>query len=119
MSAFDKIVEFLKQIFEYLKSEKGHEDVAKIAEVVGIIIRIVGMFSSEPPSNERKREYVYAMTKFLKVIPLSEFEKLVEAKRSGALDKLEDFEMDAAIGVALAEYIQAKPKTVKPLGTRG
>ena len=119
MSLLETVAAFLKQIFEYLKIDMGQEDIKKIAEVVGIVIRVVGTFSSEPPSNERKREYVYAMTKFLKVIPLEEFEKLVDAKRSGALDKLEDFEMDAAIGVALAGYIQAKPKTVKPLGTRG
>jgi hypothetical protein len=120
MGFLDEVVKFLKSVLEYLSGPKTLDMVGKVAAVINVIVMVLDMFSSEPPSNIRKREYTWAMIKFLKLVPLAEFEKLVEAKRSGVLDKLEDFEMDAAIGIVLANHIKNKSKTAtRPLGSKG
>jgi len=120
MGFLDEVIKFLKSVLEYLSGPKTLDMVGKVAAVINVIVTVLDMFASEAPSNIRKREYTWAMIKFLKLIPIEEFEKLVEAKRSGVLDKLQDFEMDAAIGVVLANYIKNKPKAAtKPLGSKG
>lgn len=120
MGFLDEVVKFLKSVLEYLSGPKTTEMIEKIASVINIVVFVLDMFHSEEPSNSRKREYTWAMMKFLKVIPLAEFEQIVDAKRSGVLDKLQDFEIDAAIGVVLANYIKTRNKTAtRPLGSRG
>jgi hypothetical protein len=119
MGWLDDVVKFLKSVLEYLSGPKTTELIGKVASVINIIIFVLDLCHSEILSNSRKREYAWAMMKFLKVIPLEEFEKIVEAKRSGALDQLEDFEMDAAIGIVLANHVKNKPRITKPLGSKG
>ena len=119
MGFLDEVVKFLKSVLEYLSGPKTTEMIEKIASVINIVVFVLDLCHSEILSNSRKREYTWAMMKFLKVIPIEEFEKIVEAKRSGVLDKLQDFEMDAAIGVVLANHVKNKPRITKTLGSKG
>jgi len=68
---------------------------------------VIGTFNDEP-SNERKREYAWAVLKFLKYSDIETINKMLELKMKGSLDTMEAYEMDAILGNTLAAHIKAK-----------
>jgi len=104
---FNKLVDKVKEIIEWLGREETKEAIADIVELATKIIAVIGTFNDEP-SNERKREYAWAVMKFMKYSDIDTINKMLELKMKGTLDNMEAYEMDAILGTSLAAHIKAK-----------
>ena len=112
MSWWDTFIQTIKDFFDWLSDEKTKEQLENIANLVFTIITVVGKFNDEP-GNETKREYVRGVLRFFKYASVEDLEKALELKKTGALDGLESYDMDALLGVTTAQYIKDKKEKKK------
>jgi len=109
---FDKLVEKVKDVIEWLGREETKEAIGDIVDLATKIIAVIGTFNDEP-SNERKREYAWAVMKFMKYADKDTIAKMLELKMKGTIDNMEAYEMDAILGNTLAAIIKDRKDNKK------
>jgi len=113
MGWFDSLVEKIKALIEWLGRDETQEVIKEVVEVATKVIGVIALFNDEP-SNERKREYAWTVMKFLKYSDAETLEKMMELKKTGALDTMEAYEIDAIMGTSVAAFIKKKKVQASP-----
>ena len=116
MTFWDEVKQIAADVFEFFRSSKAEELLGDALRAAAIIVKIIAMFN-DPPPNERKPQVARDILKFVKYAPPGALEELEDLKRNGKLDEMTAADMDRALGLATAAFIdQDKRRAGKTAG---
>ncbi len=107
MGVFQDILDGIRKFAEWIKGGEAADLLEKIADVALMVVSVIDMFN-DPLSPDRKRETAWNIMRFLKHAELETLEKIVELKKTGALDKVGPHHIDLVMGIALSSHVREK-----------
>jgi hypothetical protein len=102
----------LKSAFQWLWDDDDGDGLPNILEAAMTIVSTISLFNSREPSDLEKSVAARNVLTFMKFVPRSDLERLVELKQTGALDRMKSAQMDQALGIMTAAHVEDKKGTV-------
>ena len=105
---FKKIGEYITSALEFLLSDDDKDGIPLVVEWAAMDVKIVGMINPLDLTDSEKQLAARVLTDFGKHVTVEELERMVEIKRTGAMDNLQNATLDAVVGDATARYMVEK-----------
>jgi len=107
MNWFEKVLQGIKDFFEWLGSEETQQQAATLLRTVLLIAKLLDRFNA-PISNREKPAALRIVMDLLRVMKDEEKETLIEYLQATDFSKLDSHEVDKLIGDGIAVYVAQK-----------
>ena len=120
-TVFEKIARYAKAVLGFLMSDEDQDGIPLVVEWAVIVVQIIGSFKNPMELTEaEKRQAARVLLEAGKYISVEQLERMLEIKKTGALDNLQSQTLDLILGDVTARFVaERKKKEIHRFGKFG